>query len=327
LIDRRKNDVMPGCRSAGMPERDGSTVARLFGITGRAGRHAVFLATGLFIVLLYHSPFYRLMVWSYHHQYFTYIPFIPFISLFVLYLKRKAVSGEAKFAILPALPLIVCGAVLAFLATPMKSPLPEADRLWLPALSMVLLLHGAFMAVYGAQAYRRGLFPLLFLMFMVPMPTVLSDAVISLLQSGSASVTEGIFTVLGIPAARDGFSFHLPAVSIEVAKQCSGIRSAIALVITMTLAANLYLRNGWPRLILVFSALPVAVMKNGMRIALLTLLGAYYDQSILTHSALHTSGGIPFFIVALATEGVVLAVLSRWDRKLTKTVDGPAAAS
>ncbi len=308
-------------------ERDELNGVRQFGSPATMRKHAAFLAANLLLVLLYHSPVYDLMNWSYHHEYFTYIPFIPLISIYVLYLKREVIFAHTKYAIPYGLPLIGFGVFLAFIAMRRQAVLDTADYLALSALAMFFAWLGAFIAVYGMKASLKGLFPLLFLAFIIPPPTALSDAIISMLRSGSTSVAQGIFTVLGIPAVRDGFFFYLPTASVEVAKQCSGIRSALALFITVTLAANLYLRNGWPRMVLVVSALPIAIVKNGIRIAMLTLLGAYYDEAILTHSTIHSRGGIPFFFAALAIEGVFLFYLSRWDRRITKASAGAETAA
>ena len=121
------------------------------------------------------------------------------------------------------------------------------------------------------------------------------DKIIFLLQSASAEVSYVYFKLIGIPIYREGFVFHLPGVSVEVAKECSGIRSSIALFITSILAGHLFLKTGWKKGILAVSIIPIAILKNGVRIVTLSLLGAYVDISFLTDSLLHKKGGILLF--------------------------------
>jgi len=72
---------------------------------------------------------------------------------------------------------------------------------------------------------------------MVPIPNFLLDRLIFLLQEGSAWITGALFDLVGVPALREGLVFHLAKVSIEVAKECSGIRSSMALLILALLVA------------------------------------------------------------------------------------------
>ena len=100
-------------------------------------------------------------------------------------------------------------------------------------------------------AFRAALFPLLFLAFMVPIPSMLLDGLIFLLRSGSADAVAGLFSLTGTLYYREGFVFTLPSVVIEVAEECSGIRSSIALVLTALLAGHMWLDSGWKKAVLV----------------------------------------------------------------------------
>ena len=104
-------------------------------------------------------------------------------------------------------------------------------------------------------------------------------------------------------------------VTIEVAKQCSGIRSTMALVITGVLAAHLFLRRPWSKLILMLTILPITVFKNGLRIVILTLLAIHVDERFLTGGFLHKSGGFLFYIPGLVIFGGILLVLRKMEKK------------
>jgi exosortase/archaeosortase family protein len=110
--------------------------------------------------------------------------------------------------------------------------------------------------------------------------------------------------------------------SVEVAPQCSGIRSGLALFITALLASYLFLDSWWRRIILVLCVFPITMFKNGIRITTLTLLGTYVDPRIL-QSSLHREGGIPFFILAL----LLMAPILYWLRKSENRGKGIGASN
>jgi exosortase len=102
-----------------------------------------------------------------------------------------------------------------------------------------------------------------------------------------------------VPVFKQGFILRLPNLDIEVAKQCSGIRSSLALLITVLIVGNFVLRSAWRKTLLVLSILPILVFKNGVRIVAVSLLSIYVNRRFL-HGWLHTSGGILFYLLGLA---------------------------
>ena len=121
--------------------------------------------------------------------------------------------------------------------------LPEGDRLALAASSLVALWLGGFLTFYGTAAFKAALFPLLFLFLCLPIPSPIQDRAIAVLQRGSADTAFLMLKLSGTPIYREGFVFALPGLSIEVAPECSGIRSGISLFILSILAGHLLLRR------------------------------------------------------------------------------------
>src|SRR5262249_27835244 len=159
--------------------------------------------------------------------------------------------------------------------------------------ALVVLCISGFALFYGARAFRAAMFPLLFLLLTIPIPTVLLNNIIEFLRSGSANVAYALIRITGTPLYRQGYVFALPDLSVEGAPECSGIRSGIALFIGSLIAGRLFLRSGVKSVILLLASIPVLLFKNGLRIAVLSFLAVHYDQRILT-SQLHREGGIPF---------------------------------
>jgi exosortase/archaeosortase family protein len=101
---------------------------------------------------------------------------------------------------------------------------------------------------------------------------------------------------------------------VEVARECSGIRSGISLVISGLLAGHLFLRAWWRRIAIIAVALPVLIFKNGLRIATLSYLAVKVNPEIL-RSELHRDGGIPFFVLGLLILYPFLLVLVKWEER------------
>ena len=109
---------------------------------------------------------------------------------------------------------------------------------------------------------------------------------------------------------RTGFELALPGLTIEVAKECSGIRSSLALLFTSLLAGHLLLRSAGRKTALALITVPLLMIKNGIRIVTLSTLAIYADPSFLT-GKLHSEGGFVFFLLALAVLAPVLWFLQR----------------
>ena len=165
----------------------------------------------------------------------------------------------------------------------------------------------------GSGGLRAACFPLLFLFFTIPIPEGILKPIVRFLQAGSAEAAYWMLRAVGVPLFRDGFLFTLPGLTVEVAEQCSGIRSGISLLLVSILAGHIFLKSGWRRLALAAAVVPITIAKNGLRIVTLSLFGAYVDRQVLS-GPLHRAGGIPFFLVALVLLAVVLWALRRGDR-------------
>ena len=189
-------------------------------------------------------------------------------------------------------------------------------------LALVIFWLAAFILCYGARAFRAGAFPLLFLLLTVPLPDLLLDGPLTAVQYGSTEVCSLVFDVVGVPVLRNGLVFSLASNTIEVAKECSGIHSALAILVVSLIAGHFYLPSLWKKVVLVLSALPIVCVTNGMRIAGLTLLAQYVDPSFL-YGSLHHKGGMGFFLLALLLLFAILQLLRRGQGSRRLRVESP----
>jgi exosortase len=273
-------------------------------------KRILFLLFNLLTIGLFGNPLRELISLSFQSELYSHVMIIPLVSGYFFYTKRNALSLAGGFSFVLGPIIILTGLAVYSIGLNLGGNLNSNDRLAFMISSAVVFWVGGFIFFYGHNAIGIAAFPLLFLFFLTPIPSRVVETVISLLQIGSTETTYGFFRLTGVPVLREGFTFHLTGMSIEVAKQCSGIRSSIALFITSIIAGQLFLRTGWKRVVLALSIFPITVFKNGLRIVTLSLLGTYVDPRILD-SELHKSGGIPFFILALALLAPVLWVLRK----------------
>jgi exosortase len=177
--------------------------------------------------------------------------------------------------------------------------IPDLDRMSMTMFALVVMCWGIFVCCFGVTLCRKVSFGLLFLLFMVPFPTVLLDAIVGFLQRSSTEATALLFSALGVPVFRQGFVFSLSNFTIHVAEECSGIRSALSLFITGLVVGHFFLRSVWTKAALVAIVIPLAIVKNAFRIVGLSLLANYVDPTFITDSMLHRSGGVPLFVLSL----------------------------
>lgn len=279
--------------------------------------HRIFLLFNIVFVLALFRPLQELVLTSWRSEYFTYIPFIPCISAYLINEDRHNIFSHQEYSFSLGLPLIVISSLLLYLNHAHASFAGSADRLSINTFLLIALWIGGFTLFYGTRTLRAAAFPLLFLLFAVPVPNAALERTISILQAGSAEVAYRLLQATGMPIARDGYVFHLSKMDIEVAPQCSGIRSSLALLITGVLAAYFFLRTGWARTLLIVSLVPIAILKNGVRIAVLSSLAIYWDEKILA-SDLHRKGGVVFFILALLLAGAVVMLLRKMEGNLPR---------
>lgn len=238
---------------------------------------------------------------------------IPLMTAVLIYIRRKAIFERVRYDVLPGALIMIAGAALLVFGRTANLNWQVSDQLSLSIFSILVILWGGFVAFYGTSAFKAGLFPLLFLVFCMPIPSPVMDRTIYVLQHGSADTAYVLLKLTGMPIYKDDVLFTLPGLVVEVAPECSGIRSGISLLILCLFTGNMVLRS-WPRkLVLVLAAIPILIFKNALRIGTLSYLAVHVDHQILT-SRLHREGGIPFFVVGLLLLYPVLQYLIKSEQ-------------
>ncbi len=208
--------------------------------------------------------------------------------------------------------LLAAGVAVALVAFSIGSRWSALNQLSVYIFALILLWAAGFAFFFGRQTLQRARFPFFFLLLTIPIPDFILDKVIYFLQKGSTEVAAVLFDWSGVPVLRDGFVFHLARVNIEVARECSGIRSSLALLILAILVAYFYLHTFWKQVVLVIAGLFMMILKNGVRIVTLTLLASYVDPGFL-YGRLHREGGVVFFLLGLLLLAPLVWLLQRGE--------------
>jgi exosortase len=257
------------------------------------------------------TPLFRLVLGN---DTFSQIPLIPLVTLYLIYERRKEIFSQVSFSWILGAALIVPGVILLEVARMDVLRFTSTNPFSLLVFAIVLVWIGAFALFFGTRAFWSACFPLLFLLFMVPIPEPLLSQIIYFLRAGSSDMAGIFFRIARVPYFRQGFVFQLPGFAVFVADECSGIRSTLALVITTVLASNMFLKSSWRRLVLCAVVVPLSVFKNGLRIATICTLALRVDPGFL-YGNLHHRCGFVFFLIALIPMGLLLMWLYKSENR------------
>ena len=275
--------------------------------------------------LLFIRPLLALVRLSLTNDDASYLILIPFLAAGLLFIERRAIFSHPSFHAGGGIFLLL--SVIIVISVRLAGDKVPADiRLTGNILAVILLWIAGFAFSFGGAAVKSARFSLLFLFLTVPLPNFLVERIISLLQAGSAEITEVLFNWTGVPVLREGLVFHLARVNIEIARECSGIRSTIALFILALPVVHYGLHSLWRKVFFLTCAFFMMILKNGIRIVTLTLLAVYVDPSFL-FGTLHHHGGILFFLLGLLLLLPVLLLLQRGESSAPAGTKELAASS
>jgi exosortase C (VPDSG-CTERM-specific) len=269
------------------------------------------------LVVLFAGPLLHLVRYSFRTELHSHLLLIPLIAGYLVWLKRREPLPSASSSPVLALIPLAFGlvAVNAWLFQGWNSTnLKPNDYLALTSFAFVCLLWTVGLLCLGARWLQNFMFPALFLIFIVPLPTPVEHTLEVFFQYTSAEAAALLFHLTGSTMFRDGLVFQLPGISIRVAEECSGIRSSFVLFITSLLAGHMFLRSPWRRAALTLFVIPLAILRNGFRVFAIAQLCVHVSPNLID-SPLHHRGGPLFFVLSLIPFFALLLWLRRSERR------------
>jgi exosortase len=274
-----------------------------------SGRHFLAVCLLLLIGVIFRQPLANLVSLSLHDERSSHILVIPLLSAAIIGVRHQRMFQRAAYSPGRGLPLLVSTITLWFCLRTWIASFPFLDALSLTTLLIVLSAISGFILCYGVDSFKAAAFPLLFLAVMIPLPTAVAEHAVVGLQKGSAAASSFLFRVAGIPVIRQGLRFSLPGVDIEIAQECSSIRSSLSLFITGLLAGYVMFQSTGKRVLLSLLTIPIAIFKNACRIVTISWLGIYWNPEFF-HGTFHRYSGLPFSLVGLALLGLAIVLIN-----------------
>ncbi|PYR89978.1 MAG: exosortase [Acidobacteria bacterium] len=229
-------------------------------------------------------------------------------------------AGRESLAAAPLGPsaaglIIVCGSLILLIAGLFGA------ELFLARISLIGVLAGTVLFLFGSQHLRLLAFPIALLVLMVPLPALVFNQIAFPLQLFASRVGELVLTTAGIPVLREGNILELSTTKLEVAQACSGIRSLVSLVTLGVILGKLNEPRRWARAVLAFVAIPIAIVENAARVAG-TGVAAHWIGPEAAEGFLHTFSGWVMFVLAF---GLLLLTQRALARGWPRAVHGPRA--
>jgi exosortase len=171
-------------------------------------------------------------------------------------------------------------------------------ELFLSRVSLIMLLGAMVLFLEGWGMLRALVFPLAILLLMVPIPSIVLNQITFPLQILASKLSAWILPLMGVPVLREGNVINLPAMPLEVADACSGIRSLLSLTCLAVMYGYLMEKRTGIRIILALASIPIAVVANGLRIVGTGLLVQYWDPE-KAEGFFHAFSGWLIFVASL----------------------------
>jgi exosortase len=183
--------------------------------------------------------------------------------------------------------------------------------------SLLVILAGLVLFLAGRVMLRATLFPLCYLLFMIPLPAILLYAVTFPLQRVAAEQAAWVLDLLGVPVLLDGNVIHLSQITLGVTEACSGIRSLIALLAGAVAWAYLMLPVGWLSVVFVVSAIPITIIANSVRVVATGLIGQWFGVEYASGFFHEFAGWVVYLFAFTCLMGVysLVQLVNRWRRR------------
>ena len=232
------------------------------------------------------------------------------LALYFAWERREALLGA------PVKPGLLGLALIAASLVVWAAGILGAE-LFLTRVSMIGVLAGIIWFVWGWTHLRVLLFPVLFLLLMIPLPSIIFNQIAFPLQLVASQAGEFVIASAGIPVLREGNVLVLPARTLEVAEACSGIRSLVSLLMLAIVLGYFTERRMGARVAIALASVPIAILANAARVAG-TGLASEWVSPAAADGFFHTFSGWLVFVVAFAGLLLVQQAVGRLAARRTE---------
>jgi exosortase len=217
---------------------------------------------------------------------------VPPFAAYVLWRKRSVLANTRVAPTWSGVALVGFGLLVLLLGT-------YGSELFLSRISLVLVLAGLVLGFGGVKMLKETRFALFVLLLAIPIPSIIYTQITFPLQILASKLASALLPLFGVPVLREGNVIQLPAMSLEVAEACSGIRSLMSLL-TLSIFYGYFLeRSMVRRVVLALASVPIAIAANAVRLLGTGLSVQYWDPD-KAMGFFHEFSGWVMFLVSLA---------------------------
>ena len=281
-----------------------------FDLLRPVGSPSILAATGLIVALLLwlylHIGIKLVQDWIVYPDY-SHGLLIPFFAAFLIWDQRKNLLATPLRPAWAGVLLVGIGLLTLLVGV-------FGADLFLSRISFILLAAGLIWTLLGRAFLGQMKFLLFILVLAVPFPTVLFNHITFPLQLLASQVASGLLPLAGVPVLREGNIINLPAMPLEVAEACSGIRSLMSLFTVAVIFGYFLERGTMRRTLLALASIPIAVAANVARIVGTGLCVQYWNPE-KAMGFFHEFSGWLMFLVSLSCLYLIHSLMARLTRR------------
>lgn len=281
----------------------------------------ILAASAAVLSIVFAIPLQHLWALARSSDLYSHVILIPFVSVYLAWDTNRLVSiqDSKPNRLLAVWPLAIgLASMIAFYLSTANPHDPDQVENYLAysIFAYACFLIASTFVLFGAKAIRAQIFAILFILLITPFPVAVRESIQIFFQHTSAEAAYWGIKLIGVPIFREGLIFEMPTISMEVAPQCSGLRSSLVLFITSLVASYLFLKSPWKRAVFVSLFIPIGIIRNAIRITVLAWQCYYIDPAMID-GWFHRQGGQPLFAVTLIPLFIVLWLFRRSETKVS----------
>ena len=254
-------------------------------------------------------------VWEVKEEY-SYGYLIPFITLFLIWQKKDSLERVSFPGSWVGILIVLFGLGLFVVG--------DLSTLYLVVqYASLIVLAGLVLAYTGWEGFRIVRIPLLFLLFMIPLPQFFLQEISAQLQLISSEIGVRIIRLFGISVFLEGNVIDLGTFKLQVVEACSGLRYLFPLMTLAFISAYFYQGKFWKRAVIFLSSIPITILMNSFRIGVIGVAVEYWGRA-MAEGFLHDFEGWAVFMACTAVLVAEMWILSRIgdDRRPLREIFG-----
>lgn len=256
---------------------------------------------GVLMVAIYYRVLGKLVLDWWEIPDFSHGFLVPIFAAYLVWAKKDALLNTKIAPTWSGIAVVALGLVVLLLGI-------YGAELFLSRVSLVILLVGLVLCFGGWELLKELRFPLLVLLLAIPIPAIIFNEITLPLQTLASKLASALLPIFGVPVLREGNIIELPAMKLEVAEACSGIRSLLSLFTLAVFYGHFLEKSFLRRVILALASIPIAIAANAVRILGTGLCVQYWDPDKAL-GFFHEFSGWVMFLVSLGSLFVIHRIM------------------